>query len=259
MLGLVLYTLTILAIGTQTRLEDHLRGNTGCLVHTITNILLHGWIVVGGTGMAWFRLVCLRSITMSDKKKTYIFNRILVSQLLAYLIMSVPVFWRLNANNLWEVVGSFRFCKDMATEQADILMIFRQDKSILHSTAYNVLLEKIAMVIVSQGLAVFEFAIYAKIIYDLWLHDREFFEGGIITQDMRQERNRKNIINLKGQIACFLVETSRILFLVIGPIFNFVDFTSLTVIVPIITNSLVAFTQLWASHEVKRFIKEKIE
>ena len=57
MLGLVLYTLTILAIGTQTRLEDHLGGNTGCLVHTITNILLHGWIVVGGTGMAWFRLI----------------------------------------------------------------------------------------------------------------------------------------------------------------------------------------------------------
>ena len=99
MLGLVLYTLTILAIGTHTRLEDHLGGNTGCLVHTITNILLHGWIVVGGTGMAWFRLICLRSIIMSDMKKTYIFNGILVGQLLAYLIMSLPVFWRLNAYN----------------------------------------------------------------------------------------------------------------------------------------------------------------
>ena len=259
MLGLVLYTLTILAIGTQTRLEDLLGGNTGCLIHTMTNILLHGWIVVGGTGMAWFRLICLRSITMSDKKKTKIFNRIIVSQLLAYLIMSIPVFWRLNAYNTWEVVGSFRFCKDMATAQADILMIFRQDKSILHSTAYNVLLEKIAMLIVSQGLAVFEFAIYAKIIYDLWLHDKEFLKGGIITQDMRRERNRKNGITLMGQIACFFVETTRILFLVIGPLFNFVDSTSLTVIVPIISNSLVAFTQLWASHEVKSFIKEKIE
>ena len=259
MLGLVLCTFTILAIGTQTTLEDHLGGNTGCLVHTIINILLHGWIVVGGTGMAWFRLVCLKSQTMSDKKKTYIFNRILIGQLMAYLIISVPVIWQLNAKNTWEAVGSFRFCKNMATAQADILMIFRQDRSILHSTANDVLLEKITMLFVSQGLAVFEFAIYTKIIYDLWLHDKEFLKGGIITQDMRQERNHKNGITLMGQIACFFVETSRILFLVIGPLFNFVDFTSLTVIVPIISNSLVAFTQLWASHEVKRFIREKME
>ena len=258
MLGLVLYTLTILAIGTQMSLEEHLGGNTGCLVYTIIHLLLNGWTIVGGTGMALFRLICLKSITMSDKKKSYILQRILIGQFILLLIIVVPVPARLSTNNTWEGAVVYRFCKDMNKAHADILMIYRQNFS-LTSTTYDVLFVKITCIFIGIGLAVFEFVVYAKIIYDLWLHDKEFLRGGIITQNMRQERNRKNVITLKGQIACFIVEISRILIMIIGPIFNLADITSLTVIVPIISNSLVAFTQLWASHEVKRFLKEKIE
>ena len=258
MLGLVLYAMTILAIGTQTSLEEHLWGNTGCLVYTIIHFLLNAWTVVGGTGMALFRLICLKSITMSDLKKSNILKRILIGQFILLLVVVIPVLGQMSVNSTWEGTGSYRFCKDMNKAQADVLMIHRQDFS-LASNAYDVLLMKVTYIFIGQGLAIFEFAVYAKIIYDLWLHDREFLKGGIITQNMRQERNRKNVLTLKGQIACFVVETSRISVMIIGPIFNLADVTSLTVIVPIIGNSLVAFTQLWASHEVKRFVKEKIE
>ena len=258
MLGLVIYTLTILAIGTQKSLEEHLWGNTGCLVYTIIHLLLNGWTIVGGTGMALFRLICLKSITMSDWKKSYILQRILIGQFILLLITVAPVLGRLSTNNTWEGIAAYRFCKDMDKVHADVLMFHRQNFS-LDSTAYDVLLVKITYIFITLGLAVFEFAVYAKIIHDLWLHDKESLRGGIITQNMRQERNRKNVLTLKGQIACFIVHTSRISVMAIGPIFNLADVTSLTVIVPIIGNSFVAFTQLWASHEVKRFVKEKIE
>ena len=100
--GLVLYTMTILAIGTQTSLEEHLWGNTGCLVYTIIYLLLNGWTIVGGTGMALFRLICLKSITMSDLKKSYILQRILIGQFILLLIIVAPILGRLSINNTWE-------------------------------------------------------------------------------------------------------------------------------------------------------------
>ena len=196
---------------------------------------------------------------MSDKKKSYILKRILIGQFILLLMFVVPGLRQMIVNDTWEGTGPYRFCKDMAKVQADLLMRHRQNFSPISSTAFESLVIKIAYIFAFQGLVLFEFAIYAKIIYDLWLHDREFLRDGIITQDMRQERNRKNVITLKGQIACFIVETSRVMMFIVGPIFNIADLTSLTGIVPIISDSLVAFTQFLASHEVRRFVKEKIE
>ena len=51
-------------------------------------------------------------------------------------------------------------------------------------------------------------AIYAWILFNLWKHDKDIHENGIITEPMKKERNQKNVITLYGQVATFVVETA---------------------------------------------------
>ena len=114
-------------------------------------------------------------------------------------------------------------------------------------------------VLIGQSATLIEFGIYVKIIHDLWHHDKEYLLNGTITRNMAQNRNRKNIISLRGQIACFLIETCCIATYFIGFVFKFEDSSSLNPIMTILSQSLVSIAQFFAPHEMQRFVKEKFE
>ena len=59
-------------------------------------------------------------------------------------------------------------------------------------------------IIIMQVLFLGEIAIYMKICYTLWKHDKGM-KGKISKNDM-QQRKQKNVITLSGQVISFFVE-----------------------------------------------------
>ena len=108
-----------------------------------------------------------------------------------------------------------------------------------------------------QALFLGEFAIYVKICYTLWRHDKRM-KGKISNNDM-QQRKRKNVITLSGQLSSFIVELIG-QFFVLAQIFNneLAD-PSVMAINFIKYSTFVSLSQLWCSHELMRYIKMKIK
>ena len=107
-----------------------------------------------------------------------------------------------------------------------------------------------------QALFLGEFGIYVKICYTLWRHDKRM-KGKISNNDM-QQRKRKNVITLSGQVISFFVEFLTSLFTV-AQIFNsdMAD-PSVMPLVIIASTTIISMSQLWTSHECKRYIKFKL-
>ena len=111
------------------------------------------------------------------------------------------------------------------------------------------------MILVHQSIVVGEMIIYIRLYYTLWNHD-EGMKNKISFDDLRQ-RKRKNIISLSGQAISFFVEFF-LSIIVIANLFNqnLVD-ASLFPIVFITSTSIISISQLWTSHELKRYINSK--
>ena len=90
----------------------------------------------------------------------------------------------------------------------------------------------------------------------MWKNDEGMKDK--ISADNLYQRKRKNIICLSGQAISFFVEffiTLIILLNIFSP-----DFVALSLmpIVIILTFSIISFSQLWTSHELKRYMKFKM-
>ena len=114
---------------------------------------------------------------------------------------------------------------------------------------------RILTVVIFQLMFVGEIVIYIKLYFTLWKHD-EGMKDKITTDDLHQ-RKRKNIISLSGQVISFFVEFLTSLY-ILGIIFNQdLSDASLAPIVKITSTSIVSISQLWTSHELKRYIKSE--
>ena len=111
------------------------------------------------------------------------------------------------------------------------------------------------MILIHQSIVVGEMIIYIRLYYTLRNHD-EGMKNKISFDDLRQ-RKRKNIISLSGQVISFFVEFF-ISMLVIANIFNqnLVDVSFIPILF-ITSTSMISISQLWTSHELKRYINSK--
>ena len=253
----MLYTLTVVAVGGQIALKDYI-GDIGCKVYTLTFMAIMGWFVFGGFGVAIFRIMCLRDQTMTNMMRTSIVQKIQKLQILLLIISYFPLLFMMTSYEKWEVMAMYRVCIDENLVQADIRSAYQNKGPLISMTKWEKA-SYIFSVLIGQSATLIEFGIYVKIIHDLWHHDKEYLLNGTITRNMAQNRNRKNIISLRGQIACFLIETCCIATYFIGFVFKFEDSSSLNPIMTILSQSLVSIAQFFASHEMQRFVKEKFE
>ena len=101
-----------------------------------------------------------------------------------------------------------------------------------------------------------EIIIYIKLYYTLWNHD-ESIKDKISDDDLRQ-RKMKNIIGLSGQVITFFVEFFCSI-IAIANIFNqkLISDASFKPIFFITISSIISISQLWTSHELKRYIKSE--
>ena len=238
-------------------LRDYI-GDLGCKIYTLSFMVLAGWFAFGGLGVAVFRLLCFRDQTMTANMGASIVQKILTMEVSFLVIIFLPLLFMMTFSDKWEVMAMYRVCIDENLVKADVRSLYQNNEPLIGMTK----LERATFLIpVLLGLSatIVEFGIYAKLIYMLWHHDKEYLLNGTITKNMAQNRRRKNIISLRGQIACFLIETCCIATYFIGFVFKFEDSSSLNPIMTILSQSLVSIAQFFASHEMQRFVKEKFE
>ena len=102
-----------------------------------------------------------------------------------------------------------------------------------------------------------EFIIYLIIIYNLWNHDERLQLNKIITVNMRQERNHKNVITIGGQAFSFFVELSVAIYCVFHMNYTkSADSSNMSILI-IIGSTLVSVAHFVCSHELKRFLRSE--
>ena len=109
--------------------------------------------------------------------------------------------------------------------------------------------------VIGHCLILLELLIYLWIIYHLWKHDKENEKEKIITIKMREQRNQKNIVTLKGQMITFVVEMLYSTYLAVHNVYSPFGDASIVPIMLIVLSTSVSVVQIMTSHEMVRFIK----
>ena len=107
-----------------------------------------------------------------------------------------------------------------------------------------------------QALFLAEVVIYIKIWYILWKHNQGMKH--LISNKDLQQRKRKNVITLSGQVISFSVEFIVSLFTLAQVFNNDMADPSVMPLVLITSASIISMAQLWTSHESMRYIKFKL-
>ena len=107
-----------------------------------------------------------------------------------------------------------------------------------------------------QALFLAELVIYIKIWYILWKHDQGMKH--LLSSKDLQQRKRKNVMTLSGQVISFFIEFIVSLFTLAQVFNNDMADPSVMPMVIITSTSVVSMSQLWTSHESMRYIKFKL-
>ena len=82
-------------------------------------------------------------------------------------------------------------------------------------------------------------------------------QEGIITKDMKRERNQKNVITLKGQVMMFTVETVFHIYTIFHISSHAMIESSFMPTTEIVASSIISVIQLTTSNEMRRFMKNQ--
>ena len=107
-----------------------------------------------------------------------------------------------------------------------------------------------------QALFLAELVIYIKIWYILWKHDQGM-QHLLSSKDL-QQRKRKNVMTLSGQVISFFIEFIVSLFTLAHVLNNDMADATVMPVVIITSSSVISMSQLWTSHESKRYIRFKL-
>lgn len=244
--------MTTLPIATQTPMDKIFGGEKACYVFWMVNCTYMWKMITSGTGMALYRLLCFKYLfkrnidTKSVARKTLAVEWMVSIGAMLTLLMLFNIYG-------WEEAIQYRFCKDTGYEQVKILNEYKNKE--YEDILYKVL--RTAPGIVGRCCLISELVIYLWIVFHLWKHDERNYQENIITQQMRQERNHKNVITLKGQVTTFIIETTYGIYLAVHTANPELVDASFRPISMIIGSTVLSVVQLFSSHEMMRFIKRQ--
>ena len=237
-------------IVSQTPMTD-IFGQNACHVFWTASMANSLKMVTSGTGMAIYRLFCFHFLFKRDLDTKKTVKMLLIAEwILIFGMISMKV---IGFNMFgWDKAILYQYCMDIGNENAQILFEHKMDPY-NDPLSYKIL--RFGPNLVIHVLMVVELVIYLWIIFHLWKHDQENFKEKVITEDMRNERNQKNIITLKGQIITFVIEFAYgICAIFLANNLSLAD-PSAIVIIKMIGSTVIAVVQLFTSHEMKRFIR----
>ena len=239
--------MTIISITAQISIHD-IFGETGCSIFG-ASVWIHNFLLgIGGFGMAVFRLICIENyVKQIDKTKL----AKILHAVEFLIVIGVIAIWKFGlSNTAGEKTLVAQFFKDYSLAKADILNSYQNYESdkLGHHLRFWVLL-------ILQLMSVCEIIIYIRIYHTLWNHD-EGMKNKISSNELCQ-RKRKNIIGLSGQVISFVVEFCTWMLTIAYTLIPISVDASLVPIIMAAFTSITSISQLWASHELKRYIKSK--
>ena len=244
-------SMTTMSLATQTPIKETF-GQNGCHFYW-TACKIYDWgMVSSGNGMAIYRLICFHYLFKKDLNHKVMSKYILISE---WILSIISISCNATCFNMfgWEKAIFYQFCMDYGTEKVDVLHQYE-------SKDFDVFLYWILRFgpnIVAQIMIILELSIYLWIIWHLKKHDDVNCKNKIITEQMKRERHQKNVITLKGQAAGFVVEMAYVTYVAVhSSNFSLVD-SSIMPISQIIGATTISVAQLLASHEMKRFLRNK--
>ena len=248
LLMIMLTSMTALPIAFQAPLKDFI-GVDGCYAFWVAQICYLNQTVVSGTGMGAFRIICLRNLFPTvDKGK--LVKYILAVQFACAICLTGMLLEAIILNG-WERVIFYQFCMGLGSTSADVINIY-ENKHFDEILAKRL---RQMVVFISQICIIVELLMYVWIIKELWSHDKTKHQEGIITKHMREERNRKNVITIYGQIASFVTELIGSVYIMIHVANESLTDPSVMPISTIIIFFFVSLSQFFTSHELRRFVR----
>ena len=235
-------------IATQTSMNSVFGPNACYFFWTTTQIYV--WrMITSGIGMAIYRLICIHFLfTWNLNTKSMARNILIVEWILMIgAISTVASGYTMYG---WEKAIHYEYCMDLGSEQAQIL------HSYTHKDYDDVMFKvlRFAPQFIGKTSILLEFLIYVWIMYHLWKHDKKKYQDKIITEQMRKERNHKNVLTLKGQVCTFFIGMSHSFYILLHVSSFSFDPSSMALSL-IVNSTLILVTQLVSSHELKRFLQ----
>ena len=235
---------SIASIGLQTPLNKYI-GIQDCQIYTTVAISTCHWVAVGGFLIALYRLLCLKGRQVEVQSMLKIG--------LIYLIFFGINLIQIMSQVGWEMTLFYNFCFGKNQSSGNV------ENQFLSIT----LLDKIIgarAIIMGQILVSSEFGIYMYIMYCLWKHDENYFQSKIITNRMLNTRKEKNIITIKGQMFTFFVEIGITMYLIFQNLFSELSHDTSLIAVTFVTSfTIISLSNLFTSHEMRRYVKSKVE
>ena len=244
--------MVITSIVTQTPMASVFGGQDACHIFWIANMVYSLKLVTSGTGMAIYRLVCFNNLFKRHLDTKRMARKVIIVEWI--VIFGVTLMKAFSMVGGWEKAFIHRYCMNIGQTYAQTLHDFNNSKE------SNDILNKIIRLfpnVLFLIMILVQFFIYLKILYQLWKHDVMNTRNNVITENVRKERHKKNVITLRGQVVTFAIE---FFYAIIMMIYNsknsFVD-PSRIVIDKIIGSTVISLVQLLTSHEMKRFLKDR--
>ena len=245
----VVSIMTTVPIAIQTPMAK-VFGEKACHIFWAANFTYKWKLITSGLGMAIYRLICFKFLFERNLDTKSMARKIMTIECIVVVgaMLSVATLFSMHG---WEKAPNYQECMDMGHEQVKTLSNYNIDD-------YNDIVDsslRIFLRFVVCSFTLLELLIYLWIIYQLQKHDEKNFEEKIITDQMRRERNQKNIITLRGQVISFLIEIIYSIYVFIHnsqP--DFVD-ASTNSISLIICSTIISLVQILTSHEMMRFVK----
>ena len=217
-------------------------GTKGCQFWTtmwVTNFTL---LVICGFTMALYRLLCLKGKRFEVKY--------FIAATLAMESLSLTTFYSAINEVGWEKIGAYQYCIDYQPTERKIPV-----QNLEKGLNTKMLMNRSTML----ALTISEFGMYAYMILYLWKWDERNHQKKIITSGMLKARKEKNVLTLKGQVCTFITKVSMVIAALIVLISGQVFEKSATPFRVIISRSVISFSQILSSHELRRYVKSKFD
>ena len=248
---IIIVAMTLSSAITKTPMHKHF-GVKGCYFFwAVSNIYLCD-AIVGGFGIAVFRLVCFHFLFKKEINANQLMRNVLFYGKVTVFILFVVGTTEIILNGM-ETAILYQFCMDLGPVQAKVLHQYENHQK--NHPIFSIL--RIGCVVIAQMMIIGELTIYLWLLYQLRIHDKERYQEGVITTDMVKERKRKNVITLYGQMASFVVEIVMSFYVMIHAlIYPSITDPSVFTINSIVSLTMIALIQFFTSHDMRRFVNE---
>ena len=245
--------MTSVSIATQTPMKDMTtfgRGQRACHFFWLTNLTYTWKLVTSGVGMAVYRLLCFHYLFKRELNTKSMAKNILIIE---WTLIGIMILANVACFNMfgWEKAVYYQFCMDIGDEQVEAL--HNHNINEFDNFTYKILRQGPGSIV--YALILTELLIYLWLLYHLWKHDNEKLREKIITKDMKNERQQKNVVTLKGQVISFAIEIGTAIYISVHTAnFGIADASVMSMIF-ISSSTVLSVVQLVTSHEMVRFVR----